>query len=132
MAHYESAYEKFAATLPRTASSRRGVVSQRRAIAQKASRAYVATYAVHGDADYVAENLSFGPEGARFVVREPRGRTGEFLLPMSGHHNVENALGVYAAARALGLKADDIRAGFASFAGVKRRQEIRGTVNDVS
>ena len=132
MAHYESAYEKFAATLPEdgflaVAASYPNAVR----IAQQSSRAYVATYAVHGDADYVAEQLSFGPEGARFVVREPRGRTGQFLLPMSGHHNVENALGVYAAARALGLKADDIRAGFASFAGVKRRQEIRGTVNDV-
>jgi UDP-N-acetylmuramate: L-alanyl-gamma-D-glutamyl-meso-diaminopimelate ligase len=132
MAHYESAYEKFAATLPEdgflaVAASYPNAVR----ISQKASRAYVATYAVQGDADYAAEKLSFGPEGARFVVREPRGRTGEYLLPMSGHHNVENALGVYAAARALGLKADDIRAGFASFAGVKRRQEIRGTVNDV-
>jgi UDP-N-acetylmuramate: L-alanyl-gamma-D-glutamyl-meso-diaminopimelate ligase len=132
MAHYESAYEKFAATLPEdgflaVASSYPNAVR----IAQKASRAYVATYAVHGEADYTAENLTFGPEGARFVVREPRGRTGQFLLPMSGHHNVENALGVYAASRALGLKADDIRAGFASFAGVKRRQEIRGTVDDV-
>jgi UDP-N-acetylmuramate: L-alanyl-gamma-D-glutamyl-meso-diaminopimelate ligase len=38
---------------------------------------------------------------------------------------------VYAAARALGLKADDIREGFGSFAGVKRRQEIRGEVNGV-
>jgi UDP-N-acetylmuramate: L-alanyl-gamma-D-glutamyl-meso-diaminopimelate ligase len=64
-------------------------------------------------------------------VREPRGRTGTYLLPMSGHHNVENALGVYAAARALGLSADQIRAGFASFTGVKRRQEIRGTENDI-
>jgi UDP-N-acetylmuramate: L-alanyl-gamma-D-glutamyl-meso-diaminopimelate ligase len=132
MAHYESAYEKFAATLPEdgflaVAASYPNAVR----IAQKASRAFVATYAVHGDADYAAEKLTFGPEGARFVVREPRGRTGEYLLPMSGHHNVENALGVYAAARALGLKADDIRAGFASFAGVKRRQEIRGTVNDI-
>jgi UDP-N-acetylmuramate: L-alanyl-gamma-D-glutamyl-meso-diaminopimelate ligase len=50
---------------------------------------------------------------------------------MTGHHNVENALGVYAAARAAGLSADQIRAGFASFAGVKRRQEIRGTVDDI-
>ena len=132
MAHYESAYEKFAATLPEdgflaVAASYPNAVR----IAQKASRAFVATYAVQGDADYVAEKLSFGPEGARFVVREPRGRTGEYLLPMSGHHNVENALGVYAAARALGLSADQIRAGFASFSGVKRRQEIRGTVNDI-
>src|SRR5258705_11174652 len=50
---------------------------------------------------------------------------------MSGHQNVENALGVYAVTRCLGLKAVDIREGFASFAGVKRRQEIRGKVNDV-
>jgi UDP-N-acetylmuramate: L-alanyl-gamma-D-glutamyl-meso-diaminopimelate ligase len=132
MTHYESAYDKFAATLPgdgflAVAASYPNAV----AIAQRSSRAYVATYAAQGSADYTTENLRFGPEGARFVVVEPRGRAGEFLLPMSGHHNVENALGVYAAARALGLKADDIREGFASFAGVKRRQEIRGTVNDV-
>ncbi|HEV7991513.1 MAG TPA: Mur ligase family protein [Gemmatimonadaceae bacterium] len=132
MAHYESAYDNFAATLPEdgflaVAASYPNAV----AIAKRSSRAYVATYAAQGDAEYAAENLRFGPEGARFVVREPRGRTGEFLLPMSGHHNVENALGVYAAARALGLKADDIREGFASFAGVKRRQEIRGQVGGV-
>src|SRR3712207_7014936 len=30
-------------------------------IAQKSSRAFVATYAVQGDADYVAEELRFGP-----------------------------------------------------------------------
>ena len=35
------------------------------------------------------------------------GTQATFLLPMSGHHNVENAVGVYAAARSLGLKADD-------------------------
>ena len=132
MAHYESAYDKFAATLPEdgflaVAASYPNAI----AIARRSSRAFIATYAVTGHADYVTEKLTFGPEGARFVVREPRGRTGEYLLPMSGHHNVENALGVYAAARALGLGADQIRAGFASFAGVKRRQEIRGTVDDV-
>jgi UDP-N-acetylmuramate: L-alanyl-gamma-D-glutamyl-meso-diaminopimelate ligase len=132
MAHYESAYEKFAATLPEdgflaVAASYPNAVR----IAQRASRAFVATYAVHGDADYAAEQLVFGVEGARFLVREPRGRTGHYLLPMSGYHNVENALGVYAAARTLGLSADQIRAGFASFTGVKRRQEIRGEVDDI-
>ena len=35
-------------------------------------------------------------------------------------------MGVYAIARQLGLSADQIREGFASFTGVKRRQEIRG------
>ena len=132
MAHYESAYDKFAATLPHdgflaVAASYPNAV----AIAQRSSRAYVATYAAHGNADYVADKLRFGPEGVRFAIREPRGDAGEFLLPMSGHHNVENAVGVYAAARALGLGADQIRAGFASFMGVKRRQEIRGEIGGV-
>src|SRR5437763_5559694 len=102
MTHYESAYEAFAATLPddgflAVAASYPNAV----AIAQRASRAYVATYAGHGDADYTTSALRFGPDGARFTIREPRGSVGEFLLPMAGHHNVENAIGVYAAARAL-------------------------------
>ena len=127
MAHYESAYDKFAASLPAdgflaVAASYPNAV----AIARRSSKAYVATYAAHGKADYTTQNLRFGPEGARFTIVEPRGAAGEFLLPMSGHHNVENAMGVYAIARQLGLTADQIREGFASFTGVKRRQEIRG------
>ena len=129
MAHYESAYDKFAASLPddgflAVSASYPNAV----AIARRSSRAYVATYAAEGDADYVTEKLRFGPDGARFEVREPRGNAGEFLLPMSGHHNVENAMGVYALSRALGLSADQVREGFASFTGVKRRQEIRAEV----
>ena len=127
MAHYESAYDKFAATIPddgflAVSASYPNAV----AIAQRSCRGYVATYSAHGSADYAVEKLRFGPEGARFVIREPAGDAGEFLLPMSGNHNVENAVGVYAAVRTLGLGADQVRAGFASFDGVKRRQEIRG------
>src|SRR2546423_3826530 len=132
MAHYESAFDDFAATLPEdgflavSASYPNAV-----AIAQRSSNAYVATYAGRGNANYTTENLRFGPEGARFTIREPRGDAGEFVLPMSGHHNVENAVGVYALARALGLSADQIREGLASFGGVKRRQEIRGEIGGV-
>lgn len=132
MAHYESAYDAFCATLPENgflavAASYPNAV----AIAQRSSRAYVATYAGHGDAEYVAVNPRFGADGVRFHIREPRGPVGEFLLPMSGYHNIENAVGVYAASRALGLGADQVREGFASFKGVKRRQEIRGEIGGV-
>jgi UDP-N-acetylmuramate: L-alanyl-gamma-D-glutamyl-meso-diaminopimelate ligase len=50
---------------------------------------------------------------------------------MSGMHNVENATGVWAAARSLGLPAEDVAKGLASFLGVKRRQEPRGYVGGV-
>src|SRR5690349_13527131 len=50
---------------------------------------------------------------------------------MAGRHNVENAVGVYAAGRSLGLTSEQIAEGFASFRGVKRRQEPRGEPNDI-
>src|SRR3982751_3834467 len=95
MAHYESAYDKFCATLPEdgflaVAASYPNAVK----IAQRSSKAFVATYSAHGKADYRGEALRFGPEGARFPIYEPFGSAGEFLLPMSGNHNVENAVGV--------------------------------------
>jgi UDP-N-acetylmuramate: L-alanyl-gamma-D-glutamyl-meso-diaminopimelate ligase len=52
-------------------------------------------------------------------------------MAMSGMHNVENAVGVWAAARSLGLGPEAITAGLASFLGVKRRQEPRGYVSGV-
>ena len=126
MAHYESAFERFAATLPAdgllaVCASYPDAV----ALARRAATSRVVTYARGGDADYVSHGVQFGPEGARFEITEPGGASsGPLLLPMGGLHNVENAVGVYAAARALGLSAAQVAEGFASFAGVKRRQEV--------
>lgn len=133
-AHYEQAFERFAATLPGD-----GVIvacatyPNAVAIARRSTKARVVTYTGEGgDGDYCAQKVRFGPEGARFVIREPGGRSGELLLPMSGHHNVENAVGVYAIARTLGLTAEQVGAAFASFRGVKRRQEVRAEVGGVT
>jgi UDP-N-acetylmuramate: L-alanyl-gamma-D-glutamyl-meso-diaminopimelate ligase len=89
------------------------------------------TYAASARADYTAREIRFGPDGARFEIAEPAGTSGPLLLPMAGHHNVENAVGVYAAARSLGLSARQIDRGFASFRGVKRRQEVRSEIGGV-
>ena len=130
MPHYESAYEKFAATLPTdgtlaVCASYPNAV----AIARRANRARVLTYGFDGD--YAASDISFDVEGAHFTIQEPDGSAPRFLLPMAGRHNVENAVGVYAAARSLGLTSVQIAEGFASFRGVKRRQEPRGEPNGI-
>jgi UDP-N-acetylmuramate: L-alanyl-gamma-D-glutamyl-meso-diaminopimelate ligase len=133
MAHYESAFERFARTLPpdgllAVCASYPNAVS----LARKASAAPVVTYAASARADYAARGIRFGPEGAHFEIGEPAGgNSGPLLLSMAGHHNVENAVGVYAAARSLGLSAEEIGRGFASFRGVKRRQEVRSEIGGV-
>ena len=52
-------------------------------------------------------------------------------LPMPGQHNVANATAAIAVANQLGLSADDIRKGLASFGGVKRRFTHTGSWNGV-
>ena len=51
---------------------------------------------------------------------------------MLGMHNVNNALSAAAAAYQVGLTAEQIISGFATFTGIKRRLEIRGVINDVT
>jgi UDP-N-acetylmuramate: L-alanyl-gamma-D-glutamyl-meso-diaminopimelate ligase len=122
ISHYESAYERFCAALP--SDGWLGVSSgypRAIAIARAHAGSRVAVYGFDNGADYRATDVRFSADGARFTM-EAR----EMLLPMSGRHNVENATGVYAAARSLGLTAEAIARGFATFRGVRRRQEPRG------
>ena len=77
------------------------------------------TFSAEGaDADYVANDVSFDAGGACFAVGDLELRTG---LP--GHFNVANALGAFAAARALGVEPETAAAGLARAARVPGRFE---------
>lgn len=129
--HYESAFKRFGETLPDD-----GVIavsaSYPRAVSlmRESTRAKVVTYAVNGKADFRADDEAFDASGAHFSIREAKHKTG-VVLPMSGYHNIENATGVFAAARSLGLSRETIAQAFRTFKGVKRRQEPRGEVGGI-
>ena len=74
--------------------------------------------AAGAEADYAAGDVSFDAGGARFTVGDLELRTG---LP--GHFNVANALGAFAAARALGVGPETAAAGLARAARVPGRFE---------
>jgi UDP-N-acetylmuramate: L-alanyl-gamma-D-glutamyl-meso-diaminopimelate ligase len=129
--HYEAAFERFVRLLPADGCLAVSAAYPNAVCIARASPARVVTYGLEAGADYVALDLAHGPEGARFAVIERGRRLGSAILPGGGAHNVENALGVVAAARALGLDFESIAPGLASFAGVRRRQEVRGEVGGV-
>ncbi len=132
LTQYEAAFAQFCASLP--ADGWLGVSASYPAavaIAREHSGAPVTTYAANREADWRAENARLEADGARFVIRGPGSAASEIFLPMSGFHNVENATGVYAAARSLGVPHHAIAVGLASFRGVKRRQEPRGEIGGV-
>ena len=91
-----------------------------------AARCRSMTYGDGADVDWNIAHLEFRAGHAFF---EPcyRGKSeGRLEAAVIGRHNVKNALAVYVLGRALGIDQDKLREGFRAFAGVKRRQEIRG------
>ena len=59
-------------------------------------------------------------------------RLEHFESLLVGRHNVANAVAAIAVARARGVPVADIKRGLASFAGVRRRQELRGVAGGVT
>ncbi|WP_293882809.1 UDP-N-acetylmuramate--L-alanine ligase [Sphingomonas sp.] len=86
----------------------------------------IVTYGFSAQADVRGVNVLPGSGGNRFeaMVRSRDGSIRsieDIALPMSGRHNVQNALAAIAVAIELGLDDATIQQGFAKFGGVKRR-----------
>ena len=68
----------------------------------------------------------------RFNVLRNGTHWATMTVKLSGRHNCLNSLAVCAVLHHLGVKPATINQGLSSFEGVKRRQEVRGTVNEIT
>ena len=106
------------------------------ALAARVENRRLVTYGASPQAEVRATRIDMGPEGADFDVLI-RPREGEPMtwasmrLPITGRHNVMNALAAIAVAKELGVSEPAVRHGLASFGGVKRRFTTTGVVNGV-
>ena len=94
----------------------------------------VVTYGFSAQADIRGENVRPTAEGNCFdvVIRERDGserRISNIDLPMSGRHNVQNAIAAVAVAAEMGCADELICTGFNQFGGVKRRFTKVGEVS---
>jgi UDP-N-acetylmuramate: L-alanyl-gamma-D-glutamyl-meso-diaminopimelate ligase len=92
----------------------------------------IETYGLSDSASWRIKAPEFSGTGVVFRVAYEGDVLGEFQSPLPGRHNLENALAVIALASRLGIPIEKIRAALASFQGVRRRQEVIGTVNGVT
>jgi UDP-N-acetylmuramate: L-alanyl-gamma-D-glutamyl-meso-diaminopimelate ligase len=91
-----------------------------------AARCRQVNYGDDAGSDWRAVNVEFD-QGRTFFEPSYRGRSeGRIEVATIGQHNVKNALAVYALSRAIGIERTKLLDGFATFRGVKRRQEVRG------
>ena len=93
----------------------------------------VFTYGIAENADYRLEMLE-SKSGcfSHFRVHGPGGELGPFELHVPGRHNALNATAAIAIGHQLEVSPEKIAAGIASFRGVDRRFQIRGTARGVT
>jgi UDP-N-acetylmuramate: L-alanyl-gamma-D-glutamyl-meso-diaminopimelate ligase len=104
----------------------------REVIANNPVASAVQTYGIEPGADWRAEVYTSSPEGTELTVAHQGKPYGQFRVPLYGPHNVQNVLATIAVASRLGLTPAQIAAALATYAHIKRRLEVRGTVGDVT
>jgi UDP-N-acetylmuramate--alanine ligase len=92
----------------------------------------IITYGTSSQADLVINDIESLGLGSRFRLTYKGDDLGMFELPHPpGIHNVRNAAAAAAVALYLNVATDLIREGLGKFAGVGRRFDIKGVVNDI-
>jgi UDP-N-acetylmuramate--alanine ligase len=87
------------------------------------------TYGLRPEAKVRGAGIKMGAEGAAFELWVGSELQGVVKLPVSGLHNVQNALGAAAACLELGISVEAVIGGLGQFRGVARRFEYRGRLN---
>ena len=110
-----------------------GAERARALLARQRPSARVTLYASRPtpDAELFCSDYATGPAGLTFSPVWCGQELGEMTVPLWGDFSVCNALAALAAVGEAALTPAELAAGFASFAGVRRRMEVRGTFGGV-
>ena len=92
----------------------------------------VITYGLTSQSDLFAENVTFDRGKASFVVKKERQVVGEITLSQAGMHNVYNALATICVGLELEIPFSVIAESLATFAGVQRRMELKGSAAGIT
>ncbi len=76
-------------------------------------------------AEITARDITYGPEGAHFRVRDDRGNEAEVKTRLLGHHNVINILLAIATARSMGMRLRQMIPAIARLEPVEHRLQLR-------
>jgi UDP-N-acetylmuramate: L-alanyl-gamma-D-glutamyl-meso-diaminopimelate ligase len=82
--------------------------------------------------DLRATDVQYLPDGTQFNLIHHGQNIGQLKSPMVGEHNIKNLLCVCAVLFNLGLDLQQIQNGLNGFKGIAKRQEHKGTVNNIT
>jgi UDP-N-acetylmuramate: L-alanyl-gamma-D-glutamyl-meso-diaminopimelate ligase len=130
--HLKSSFRRFAELIPATGSL---LVCNEYEAAKEVAASARCPITFYGDKEprgWQARNIRVSGGASWFEPFDGAHSEGELKVNLIGRHNVMNALSVYATARELGMARETISEAMATFAGVKRRQELKGEVGGIT
>ena len=128
----EDAFASFAALIPPNGRLIAcGDDPRVREVCARASVAPVEWYGFRDDSQWRIADYHSAGSGASFTILADGSETVTIDSPLAGRHNALNAAAAFAAAHGLGVSPGSIRDAIMSYQGVKRRQEVRGVVDDI-
>lgn len=90
----------------------------------------VITYGID-NGRYRAHNICYDKNGTKYDLSVDGNYVAEIYLQVPGRHNVQNSVGAFAVADAMGIEKNKIVEALASFCGAKRRFETKAKINDM-
>jgi len=91
----------------------------------------VKTFGLSPSSDWQGKNVILNQHASFFDVIHNDEFMGNISLPLSGDHNVKNALAAIAVAFHAGIDFSTIADALRQFKGIKRRMELKGTANGI-
>jgi len=89
-------------------------------------------YGENIDLDWSLTNVKANGGMTHFSVSHKGNMWADLRVQLPGKHNCLNALAVAAVLHRIGVPPEAINKGLSLFGGIKRRQEVRGIVNDIT
>ncbi len=96
------------------------------------SKKKIVTYGLNPQGDVQAVDIRHKDNSTTYTLVRNNHELGTIMLQVPGIHNVQNSLGAITVALELGIPFKKIKAGIEKFAGVYRRWEKKGEVNDIA
>ncbi len=95
------------------------------------ARCPVSTYGLKSDPDWTAHDIRVTEMSTQLIIKHKGKEFAPISTPLYGRHNISNLTSAVALADSLGIDRDSIRRALETFQGVKRRQEIKGTLRGI-
>ncbi len=126
------AFRRLAVLVPRNGLLLLGADSPLAAKLAERAQSPVETFGTADGLDWQAADIQVTESGSSFKVRYKGKVVGNtFHVPLLGVHNVRNALVAVAVGQAVGLDLKQVSEAIKRFQGVKRRLELRGSVDTI-